>query len=64
MGFLVALAITFLVAMLFCAILMMIDFRARRYGWLFAEMALAAVLVWGATAPFQNVVVKATVRVP
>lgn len=64
MDFFVALAVTFLVMASLFAVLMVIDFRARRYGWVCAELALAAMLLWGAAAPFQNRVVQVTVRVP
>jgi len=52
------LATSLLVALLFCVIRTVLDFRARRFGWAWASLAVSALLLCASLTPIQTHAVK------
>ncbi|HWU73816.1 MAG TPA: hypothetical protein VN137_10020 [Sphingomonas sp.] len=55
---LMILGVATLVAFLFCFVRMVVDLRARRFGWATAGLIVSGLLLWGCLTPVETHAVK------
>lgn len=55
---LMMLGIAALVALVFCVVRLVVDLRARRFGWAAAGLIVSALLLWACLTPVETHAVK------